>query len=75
MKKNKEAPQTPKTHDLLYLAEKIGIELTDEQRISLDRVTKFNLEVITKEVLNYNEHTSEEIKEIQEWLKNLLMMK
>ena len=29
-KNNKETPHAPKTHDLLYLAEKINLELTEE---------------------------------------------
>lgn len=30
-KNNKGAPYAPKTHDLLYLSEKLNIELTEEQ--------------------------------------------
>ena len=30
-KNNKGAPYAPKTHDLLYLLEKLNIELTEEQ--------------------------------------------
>ena len=43
-KNNKNAPYAPKSHDLLYLAEKIQLELTKPQKILLDTITKFNLE-------------------------------
>ena len=80
-KNNKGAPYAPKTHDLLYLAEKIQLELTKEQKISLDIITKFNLEARYddyKESFRQNctnEYTAQQIKnikEVREWLKNLL---
>ena len=80
-KNNKEAPYAPKTHNLLYLAEKIQLELTKEQKISLDTITKFNLEARYddyKESFRQNctnEYTAQQIKnikEVREWLKNLL---
>lgn len=76
------APYAPKTHDLLYLAEKIELELTNEQKTQLDTITKFNLEARYddyKESFRQNctnEYTTEQInniKEVREWLKNLLM--
>ena len=42
-KNNKGAPYAPKAHDLLYLAEKLNIELTEEQEITLNEITTFNL--------------------------------
>lgn len=81
-KNNKGAPYAPKTHDLLYLAEKIELELTNEQKTQLDTITKFNLEARYddyKESFRQNctnEYTTEQInniKEVREWLKNLLM--
>ncbi len=83
-KNNKGAPHAPKTHDLLYLAEKMEMELTTEQRISLDTITRFNLEARYddyKESFRQNctnEYTAEQIKnikEVREWLKSLLMIK
>ena len=80
-KNNKGTPYAPKTHDLLYLAEKIQLELTKEQKISLDTITKFNIEARYddyKESFRQNctnEYTSQQIKnikEVREWLKNLL---
>ena len=65
----------------LYLAEKIQLELTKEQKISLDTITKFNLEARYddyKESFRQNctnEYTAQQIKnikEVREWLKNLL---
>ena len=82
-KNNKDTPYAPKSHDLLYLAEKIGIDLTSEQKILLDIITKFNLEARYddyKETFRQNctdEYTAKHvknIKEIREWLKSLLMI-
>ena len=82
-KNNKGTPYAPKTHDLLYLAEKMKMELTEEQRISLDTITRFNLEARYddyKESFSQsctNEYTAKQIKnikEVREWLKNLLMI-
>ena len=42
-KNNKGAPYAPKTHDLLYLAEKLNLELTEEQEVILNEITTFNL--------------------------------
>jgi len=82
-KKNKNAPYAPKSHDLLYLAEKIEIELNDRQKTLLDIITRFNIEARYddyKESFRRNctqEYTKEQIKnikEVREWLKNLLMV-
>lgn len=80
-KKNKSAPYSPKSHDLLYLAEKVELELTKKQKILLDTITKFNLEARYddyKESFRQNctnEYVAEQIKnikEVREWLKSLL---
>lgn len=82
-KKNKNAPYAPKSHDLLYLAEKIEIELNDRKKTLLDIITRFNIEARYddyKESFRRNctqEYTKEQIKnikEVREWLKNLLMV-
>ena len=81
-KNNKETPYAPKSHDLLYLAEKTGLNLTNEQKFSLDIITKFNLEARYddyKETFRQNctdEYTTKQInniKEVREWLKRMLM--
>ncbi len=67
----------------MYLAEKNELELTKEQKILLDTITKFNLEARYddyKKVFKQNcteEFTIEQIKnikEVREWLKKLLMI-
>ncbi len=81
-KKNKSAPHAPRSHDLLYLAEKMEIELTEKQEDLLDIITKFNMSAryddYKKEFYAKctDEYTSEQIKNIEEvrtWLNNLLM--
>ena len=42
-KNNKREPHAPKTHDLLYLAEKMNLEVTEKQAKALVEITKFNL--------------------------------
>ena len=82
-KNNKTTPYAPKSHDLLYLAEKTGIELTERQEDLLDIITKFNMNAryddYKKEFAAKctDEYTTEQIKNIEEvrtWLKNLLMI-
>ena len=43
-KMNKSTPHAHKSHDLSYLASKIPLELTDEQKILLNTITRFNLD-------------------------------
>jgi len=69
------------SHDLLRLASKTGIELTEEQEEWLDEITTFNLNArydnykqdfynrCTKE---FTEIWIERIKTLREWLKNQL---
>lgn len=83
-KNNKQAPHATKSHDLLFLAEKDNLELTEEQEDILDIISKFNLEAryddyvesfrkrCTKE---YAQEQLKNIKEIRKWLKSLLMKK
>ena len=80
-KNNKANPYAPKTHDLLYLADKIQLELTKEQKILLDTITKFNLEARYDDYKeSFRKNCTDEyvtaqiknIKEVQKWLKNLL---
>lgn len=81
-KNNKSAPHAPRSHDLLYLTEKIGLNLTEKQEKLLNIITKFNMSAryddYKKEFQNKctDEYTLEQIQNIEEvrgWLKSLLM--
>ena len=80
-KNNKETPHAPKTHDLLYLAEKIDLELTEEQEAILNEITTFNLSTRYDDYKRafYNKCTDEytkeqmsKIKEVKLWLEKML---
>ncbi len=80
-KNNKNAPYAPKSHDLLYLTERIGLNLTDSQEKLLNIITRFNMSAryddYKKEFQEKctEEYTLEQIQNIEGvrlWLKNLL---
>ncbi len=80
-KNNKGAPYAPKTHDLLYLAEKLNIQLTEEQEITLNEITTFNLSTryddykrafYNKCTDEYTEEQINKIKEVKAWLEIIL---
>lgn len=80
-KNNKGAPYAPKTHDLLYLAEKLNLELTEEQEVALNEITTFNLstryddykrEFYNKCTDEYTEEQINKIKEVKAWLEIML---
>ena len=80
-KNNKGAPYAPKTHDLLYLAEKLNIELTEEQEVTLNEITTFNLSTRYDDYKRAfydkctDEDTEEQIKKIEEvkvWIESML---
>ena len=80
-KNNKGAPYAPKTHDLLYLSEKLNIELTEEQEITLNEITTFNLSTryddykkafYNKCTDEYTEEQINKIKEVKAWLEIML---
>ena len=80
-KNNKNAPYAPKSHDLLHLAEKTDLELTDRQEDLLDTITRFNMnaryddykkEFYLKCTDEYTEQQLKNIEEVRTWLKNLL---
>ena len=80
-KNNKGAPYAPKTHDLLYLAEKLNLELTEEQEVILNEITTFNLSTRYADYKRafYNKCTDEytkeqinKIKEVKAWLEIML---
>lgn len=80
-KNNKGAPYAPKTHDLLYLAEKMNLDVTEKQANDLVEITKFNLNTRYDDYKRdfYNkctdEYTEEQINKIEgvkEWLETML---
>lgn len=82
-KKNKGAPHAPRSHDLLYLAEKIELELSEKQKILLDTISDFNMnaryddykrEFYAKCTEAYTSKQIKNIEEVREWLKNQLTM-
>lgn len=83
-KNNKDNPYAIKSHNLLALAEKCKLDLTEKQVGKLQIITQFNIsaryddykEEFKKKCTD--EYTSEQIKNIEEvrtWLKELLTMK
>ena len=72
---------TIKTHDLSYLAEKLNIELTEEQEVTLNEITTFNLSTRYDDYKRAfydkctDEYTEEQIKKIEEvkvWIETML---
>lgn len=83
-KNNVDNPYTIKSHNLLALAQKCNIELTDEQVEKLKIITQFNISARYEDYKNEfyelctEEYTAEQIKNIEEvrtWLKQLLVEK
>lgn len=83
-KTNKSAPYAPKTHELAYLAYKMDIKLTERQEDLLETISEFNMEArygdykYTFESKCTDEYTSiwiNNIEELREWLKELLIKK
>ena len=79
---NKSAPYAPRTHELAYLANKMHIELTEEQVDMLETISDFNMEArygdykYTFELKCTDEYTNtwiKNIKELRKWLKELLI--
>ena len=82
-KKNKGTPYAPKSHDLLYLAQKMELGLTEKQKILLDTISDFNMnaryddykkEFYAKCTDDYTSKQIENIEEVREWLKNQLII-
>ncbi len=80
-KNNNDNPYTIKSHNLLALAEKCNLDLTDRQIQKLQIITQFNIsaryddykEEFKKKCTD--EYTSEQVKNIEAvriWLKELL---
>lgn len=82
-KRNRLQPYAPRSHDLSFLADKIGIVLNDEQEKILKRITKFNMETRYGNLQNdfykkyTDDYTQEQImyiKEVREWIKNIMII-
>lgn len=80
-KNNRNEPHAPKTHDLLYLAEKMNLTITDKQASDLVEITKFNLNTRYDDYQRAfynkctNEYTEKQLKKIEEvrvWLQTML---
>lgn len=83
-KENKGAPYAPKSHDLLYLAEKIKLEITEEQETLLNIITRFNIDGRYDDYKNnfynlcnkeYAENSINKINIIRNWLIEILNTK
>lgn len=83
-KNNTDNPYTIKSHNLLALAQKCNIELTDEQVQKLKMITQFNISARYEDYKNEfydlctEKYTTEQINNIEEvrtWLKELLAKK
>ena len=82
-KNNKVTPHAPKSHDLVYLAEKSELKLTEKQESLLEEITRFNMngryddykksfaEICTND---YTIGQIKNIEEIRKWLKSLLII-
>lgn len=83
-KNNPDSPYTIKSHNLLALAQKCNIELTEEQVEKLKIITQFNIstryddyqnefyEMCTE---NYTKEQINNIEEVRKWLKQILAEK
>ena len=78
---NKGAPHAPKSHDLVYLASKMELNLTDEQEDLLNTITRFNIDGRYDDYKNqfYNlcnkDYTSNsiiKINKVRNWLLDLI---
>ena len=74
----------PKTHNLVKLAEKSALELTDDQKIFLDEANDFNLEIRYPDYKKafylhcsreYTMESFNKIKEIYQWLRSRITSK
>jgi HEPN domain-containing protein len=77
----KDSNQPPRTHDLLLLAKRANIDLSEKQQDILDMITTFNISVRYPDYKQrfYKKCTSEytgeridEIKELRVWLMSII---
>ena len=80
-KLNKSAPYAPKSHDLVFLASKIQLALTEEQEQILNTITRFNIDGRYDDYKNnfynlcnkeYTENNIKKIESIRNWLIKIL---
>lgn len=83
-KNNVESPYAIKSHNLLALAEKCNLELTDKQIENLQTITQFNISARYDDYKeNFKQKCTDEyttkqinnIKEVRTWLRELLIVK
>lgn len=84
IKNNMEQKNPPKTHDLMFIADKANLDTTEAQKDLLDMITTFNISTrypdykqsfykkCTKE---FTKDRIEEIKELRLWLLSLIQEK
>jgi HEPN domain-containing protein len=79
--KNTVSDSPPKTHDLVYIAEKAGLKVSEQQKDILDLITTFNISARYPDYKQsfYNKCTEEytlarvnEIKELRLWLISVI---
>ena len=80
-KVSEEYQSVPFSHDLLYLAEKAKLDLTDELKTNLAVITTFNIQArypdykkafYEKCTHDYSSSRLKDIEEVRKWLKELL---
>lgn len=80
-KLNKNAPHAPKSHDLLYLADKMKLKLTEEQETLLNTITRFNIDGRYDDYKNnfynlcskdYTTNNIAKINHIRDWLLEII---
>jgi len=80
-KVNDKTPIAPKSHNLVFLAEKCNLKIDDEKADVLFSVTRFNIEARYEDEKQqfYKQCTKDftadgikKIKELREWLKELI---
>ncbi len=80
-KENKGAPYAPRSHDLYFLATKVQIQITEEQKILLNTITRFNLDGRYDDYKNnfynlcnenYTQESIVKIDIIRNWLLKIL---
>jgi HEPN domain-containing protein len=80
-KTNLNNPEAPRIHNLVVLAEKCGIILTDDQHAAFRMINTFNIEARYEDYKNsfykecnknFAQKQIEIIKEQREWLKKLI---
>jgi HEPN domain-containing protein len=78
---DEEYQKIPRSHDLLYLAEKAGLDLSDEYKAGLAAITAFNIQArypdykkafYEKCTVEYSNNQKTIIEDVRTWLKTLL---